>query len=146
MANRILGDEDGLAYLSSPVNDAVTAINEAFDQCQVFVRFQMGAKIANNDNNVALGTAPIMDVKIAPNPFVGQTEIRISTPVDTPIRIELYDLDGSKLQTTFNDMIYADELNIINCEIENVGSARQVMCVIHTPYGVITKKMVVINR
>ena len=93
-----------------------------------------------------LGTGPIIDVNIAPNPFIHQTEIRISTPVDAHIRIELYHLDGSKLQTTFDDMIYANEMNIINCEVENVGSARQLMCVIHTPYGIITKKMVVINQ
>jgi hypothetical protein len=163
-ANRLLGDEfdkknlpDGYPYninaLFGNTNLAVTAINEAFDGCKALVGFEGGDPCSKAPSSIV--TSPVsgtntpsvaefnIDVNIVPNPFDIETEIRFELSHKSKVTIEIYDMQGNKLQTTYEGIVEAKELNTVKCTILGVESARYLMCVIRTSHGTVTKPMLI---
>ena len=84
-----------------------------------------------------------IDVDIVPNPFITNTEIRLKISQGSEVRVEVYTLQGEKVAELFDGFVDAEELMSIECTINNVYSAKYLLCVIHTAYGTVTKPMLI---
>ncbi len=157
LANMLLGAEIPEQYVGNynklygEAVAAVTAINEAFDECRVFIGFEDLIN-CNGDNltyGPATGTNELntadfnIEAEIVPNPFEYQTEIRFKLSHKSNVSIEIYDMQGNLVQETYEGIAEANEQQIVKCNILGVASARYLMCVIKTSHGTITKPMLI---
>jgi hypothetical protein len=129
LANDALGNVDGTvgyegdASLSN-INDAVSAINEGFDECRIFVGWDVapctvpaGRIITGsgmfNGTTVTAGTTAKLNVTTYPNPFTDRVRFVIASPVSGQATLEVFDMLGRKMQTVYNGYITAGRSQIV---------------------------------
>lgn len=83
-----------------------------------------------------------IDIKIVPNPFISRTEIRFILPDDTKATVEIYDLQGRKIETLFDDYVIANQENIVIFKKSNSIQSKHLLCIIRTPLDIFTRPLV----
>lgn len=99
LANAALGgtyvpNGSGPGY--SAINNAVDAINNAFDDCRLLVGFSNTTR-----NNQGLNAGRDQALTVYPNPFRNQLNIRVETIENKPLHIEILNIDGSRIASVF---------------------------------------------
>ncbi len=93
LANDALGGKSIGGLSLSDVNAAVTAINEAFDNC----RFLNGFASTADGARLAVAESIELTVKAYPNPHNGRVFLQITSPVDGTATIDWYTTTGSRV-------------------------------------------------
>jgi hypothetical protein len=147
LANQALGSCGNIPNnMLSPINDAVTFINEKFDGCKwgTFQGNQSGT------NPIILGTDPLtqedqsaqINLSVMPNPFINSTVIEFSVSKTSRVTLELYNLMGSKIATLFDRNVSGGETLTYTYTADAAMGPGMLICVLHTDYGTkITRMM-----
>jgi len=86
-----------------------------------------------------------IEINIAPNPFLTQTEIKFSLTFNTKAIVEIYDLQGRKIETLFEDFVSANQVNTVIYNRISKASSKYLLCLVRTPYSISTKPMILEN-
>jgi hypothetical protein len=86
-----------------------------------------------------------IEINIAPNPFITQTEIKFSVTYNTKAVVEIYDLQGKKIETLFEDFVSANQVNTVIYSPISIISSKYLLCLVRTPYSISTKPMILEN-
>jgi hypothetical protein len=81
-------------------------------------------------------------VEIVPNPFTVETEVRITSPVTTPMTVEIFNIQGIKIMTLYDGIIQAGVLNASRFRADGSKSSQIFVCVIRSQQGNVVKKIV----
>ncbi|MEE4259650.1 MAG: T9SS type A sorting domain-containing protein, partial [Bacteroidales bacterium] len=116
MANLSLADEYVPALYQpslSDISDAVTTINEAFDECRIGSFSPPGdrsadelAGIINREENVSISAYP--------NPFMNSITIEFTMAEDTDAALEVYNMTGVKVASLYNGNVQANQTYSFN--------------------------------
>ena len=126
----------GLSY--SDIAGAVGLINEAFDECRIFVAISskgdisdycmppapemcaetMASASGNNAAEAAIPSVVLIDVKeltvnAYPNPFKGQLSFRFVSPVSGNAKLEVFNASGQRLSVVFDGKVSAGVQNFV---------------------------------
>jgi hypothetical protein len=118
LANRVLGGDlqagVGVVPSLSAINDAVTAINEAFDECKTFTGYQTscpGNMYITSASTGDLGNAVMLPSKLSvsayPNPYKDKVKFIITSPVAGKGSLDIYNTLGQKVKTVFQGVVDA---------------------------------------
>jgi hypothetical protein len=125
LANRALANVDGVVGKENNVNlsaiaSAVDAINNAFDECRIFIGWNV-PHCANIDPSaptliipgampMASGSGEVLTDKLTvdafPNPFHDRVRFVIQSPVTGQGSLEVFNSLGQKIGVVYNGMIY----------------------------------------
>jgi hypothetical protein len=99
LANAALGGSvNNCGATLAEINEAVTAINEGFDQCRVLTGFSSPSAAATYINGFVTNAYP--------NPFSSKTTIEFTNLVsDGHVQLDVYSITGQKIGTIFDDDI-----------------------------------------
>jgi hypothetical protein len=115
LANRALANVDGVvgseggASLDA-INDAVSSVNEVFDNCKIFVGWDV-ARCAPIDPTPGDGkvapttTTETLAVTAYPNPYQENFSLKVNSPVTGQASIGFYTIDGVKIGEMKRDVI-----------------------------------------
>lgn len=81
-------------------------------------------------------------VEIVPNPFKVATEVRVTSPVQTAVSIEIYNFQGIKISTLFDGMIEANVANAFRFDADDYQPAQIYLCVIRSHQANVVRKIV----
>src|SRR5678816_2714287 len=102
-ANRALANADGIVGSEggatlAQINDAVTAINEAFDGCRMFIGWNQRCPQTDPNAQARMATSNTLAVTAFPNPYEEQNfSLRINAPVTGQATVEFFTIDGQKI-------------------------------------------------
>ncbi len=136
LANDALANADGTTGTEcnaslSDINKAVSAINEGFDECRIFIgwnetpcipvasRIDITASGVISNNSI---TTDGLSVSTYPNPFKDHVNFVIASPVSGKASLEVYNLFGQKLQTVYEGFIYAGRSQVVQLRTASVSS------------------------
>jgi hypothetical protein len=136
LANDALGNVDGMVDTEcnaslSDINNAVSAINEGFDECRIFIswsetpcipvlsRIDITASGVINNNSI---TIEGLSISAYPNPFKDHVNFVIASPVSGKASLEVYNLFGQKLQTVYEGFIHAGRSQVVQLRTASVSS------------------------
>jgi hypothetical protein len=126
LANDALANVDGIvgfegAASLSHINDAVSRINEGFDECRVFIGWNVGPCVptapttifrSENGVDVTLDNAKELKATAFPNPYTSRFSLNIQTPESGMATIRFYTVNGAMLsemrhyvQTGINNVV-----------------------------------------
>ncbi len=140
LANKALGSCSNISPgMFSPINDAVTMINEKFDGCK-WATFQGNG---SNTNPVNSGIDPItpedqpaqINLSVMPNPFANSTAIKFSVSKSSHVTLELYNIMGSKIATLVDQNVNADETITYPYTADAALGSGMFICILRTEYG-----------
>jgi hypothetical protein len=121
----------GVTY--SDINNAVSCINESFDECAAFVEWHAGTKPTANSycslpsvttpcppTVTRITTLPVgevsaeqLTVNAYPNPFTDRVRFVIRSKVAGQGSLEIYNMLGQKIETVYNGTIVAERSQIV---------------------------------
>lgn len=117
LANRALGGLSIDAANLTTINQAVSAINEGFDACGNLIGFNGNV----NKNGVQAKTeSSAVTLNAVPNPFDNNTTLEFSSPIDTKVTVEIYNVAGVKVATLFNDHVRANDRKSVLFEAQHL--------------------------
>lgn len=90
--------------------------------------------------NTVSETGTIMN--IVPNPFTENTRIVITVKETSDASVEIYDLQGKKLQTLFKGTLDADVTKTIQFSASGMASGQILICILKTGNETVMKKLV----
>jgi hypothetical protein len=106
LANRYLGGQTVSGVLAADVNNAVDAINRAFDECALLAGWGnstvvngitgRSATTVAGDNNTTIATGN-MQLSVFPNPYKSVVNFRFKTTVSGRVELVIYDIVGARL-------------------------------------------------
>lgn len=124
-ADGIIGSENGASL--SDIAGAAGAINEVFDECQIFVGWNIATcaptQVSLFTSSIALPkqteevTVVAMNVSVFPNPFTDQVKFQISSPVSAKGTIEIYSMIGQKLETINLGQLFAGKGRVVEYKV-----------------------------
>ncbi len=135
LANDALGNIDGTvgtecgASLSN-INNAVSAINEGFDECRVFIGWNVGSCVPDVPARRII-TSPVTEAGVVdklsisayPNPFRDRVSFVIASPVSGQASLEVYNIVGQKLQTVYKGYITAGRSQVFEYKSPSVSNS-----------------------
>ncbi len=133
LANDVLGGTKtagvaGVPSLSN-INDAVDAINNAFDGCRSFTGYtpNCSAPISSSKTwsaDQAVEDVATLKVNAAPNPFTDRVKFVINSGVSGQASLEVFNLQGQKTGIVFQGFIVAGQTRTIDYTVPalNKGS------------------------
>jgi hypothetical protein len=123
LANDALGNTDGVVGKEglitgatlSDITAAIDAINNAFDECRIFVGWNIDKDCGPAPGRRSI-TGPIgpasevgkLTVGTYPNPFKDNVRFIVSSPVSGQAVLEVYNMFGQKLQTVYKGYMAAN--------------------------------------
>jgi hypothetical protein len=133
----------------SAINDAVTAINEGFDECRTLFGYCTPGTIVvkptpNVGNQVAqanVNSERTIAVTSYPNPFNDNVRFQIKSEVSGQGTLEVYDLNGAKLQVVYSGYIYSGKPQVIEYKVP-VLYRTNLMYVLRVGGKVVTGKLI----
>jgi hypothetical protein len=154
LANDVLGGVktpgvNGVPSFSA-INDAVTAINEGFDECRTFFGYCTPGIITVRpvprvgDHEKAQATEnreETITVTPYPNPFSDNVRFSIKSQVSGQGILEVYDLSGQKLQVVYSGYIYSGKPQVIEYRVPMLYRTNM-MYVLRVGGKVITGKLI----
>jgi hypothetical protein len=117
LANRALANTDGVVGTENGVSisEIATAagnINEVFDECKVFIGWDVAA-CPNTDPNAPARVAPnALVVTAYPNPYQENFALKVNSPVSGQALIGFYTIDGVKIGELKRDVVAKREVMI----------------------------------
>jgi len=115
LANRALGNSDGVDNMENGVSldeiqQAVANINEGFDNCMVFVGWNVAPcppiDPTPGDGRIAQTTiAPALEVTAYPNPYQENFSLKVNSPVTGQATVSFYTIDGVKVSEMKRDVV-----------------------------------------
>ena len=115
LANRALANTDGVVGSEngasiSAIGGAAGAINEVFDECKIFIGWNVAPCPATDptpgDGRMAAPTsAPALAVTAFPNPYEENFSLKINSPVTGQASISFYTMDGVKIGEMKRDVV-----------------------------------------
>jgi hypothetical protein len=108
----------------------VDIINNAFDQCRIFLGFfptldlctSSSLRAAQQEEAQVSVVIKTLEVKVFPNPFGTTLNFNIQTPEKTKVKIELFDLQGKLLTQEYIGEFQSQENRIIQMKAPVVSS------------------------
>ena len=151
LANDALcGTVTGNSFLGE-ITDAVTMINEGFDECRFgyFVEepdncgysTQPGGNTPNNITSVMNNTI----LKAYPNPFSEVANVEFTVPMDVRVTLEVYTLQGQLVETLYTGMAEKDVVHTYQFYAKDKHMQSGYVYVLRTVYGTKTGKLVMIK-
>ncbi|MES1215196.1 MAG: T9SS type A sorting domain-containing protein, partial [Bacteroidota bacterium] len=131
LANYALGNHDGSPLGQhteygaglSEIQSAVAAINEGFDECRIFVGWDVAPCTPPADEFTQRGRTSVAEengsgtnkltVSAYPNPFRDKVNFVIASPVSGQATLEVFNLVGQKLQTVYKGYIIAGRNHVV---------------------------------
>ncbi|QNA43584.1 T9SS type A sorting domain-containing protein [Lacibacter sediminis] len=130
LANDALGNVDGEAGKEcgaslGDITNAVGSINEGFDECRIFIGWNVGpceipsTRINLNSSGVinsadlAAQTVESLRVSAYPNPFAEKVSFAIVSPVSGKASLEIYNMFGQKIQTVYEGYLTAGRTQLV---------------------------------
>jgi hypothetical protein len=121
LANRALANVDGVVGSEggvslTAINNAVDAINNAFDECKLFIGWDIEPcpeinpspiLITRMGREVAPETAKTLAVSAYPNPFTDKVRFVVDAPVAGQGSLEVYNTLGQKVGTVYRGLFNA---------------------------------------
>jgi hypothetical protein len=127
LANDALGGVNISGLSLSQINDAVSAINETFDECRLLVGTicgQTNPRMVVNNNGSAPAKQPIIEQAVSqvsvtphPNPFNDNIKFLIQSEISGQATLEVYNLAGAKLQVVYSGYLVAGKGRIIEYKV-----------------------------
>jgi len=115
LANRALANVDGVVGSEggvslSAINDAVSSVNEVFDNCKIFIGWNVAACApidpTPGDGKIAATTvAPALEVTAYPNPYQENFSLKVNSPVTGQASVSFYTIDGVKISEMKRDVV-----------------------------------------
>ena len=108
----------------------VDIINNAFDQCRIFLGFfptlnlciSSSLRAAQQEEAQASVVIKTLEIKVFPNPFGTTLNFNIQTPEKTKVTIELFDLQGKLLMQEYIGEFQSQENRIIQMKAPVVSA------------------------
>ena len=138
LANRALANVDGVLGKENEVDlssiaGAVDAINNIFDECRIFVGWNVApcapfslALITSTEfvfqGETQKSLVAELNVSAYPNPYTDKVRFVITSPVSGQGTLELFNLAGQKIQTVNTGLVFAGKGQVIEY---NVPSAHR---------------------
>lgn len=116
----------------SDITKALSIINEAFDGCR-FIYFNDGLKTLPF---AILPESTLINLTVAPNPFIESTVITFTVNEDTRAVAEIYDLQGRLITRLFEGNMASGEKQTITINGSHLNSQAPQVVVVRTPAGV----------
>jgi len=130
LANDVLGGVKtpgvgGVPSYSS-INDAVTSINEGFDECKTFlgncapgvITVKPVPRVGDHEKAQAIeNREETITVTPYPNPFSDYVRFSIKSQISGQGILEVYDLSGQKLQVVYSGYIYSGKPQVIEYRV-----------------------------
>jgi hypothetical protein len=107
LANRALGGLSTGGASLSDINQAVSAINEGFDECKNLIGFSGGN--SRTDEAIVSDASNDVTLNAVPNPFAFSTSLEFITNADSKVKVEVYNVTGVRVATLFNEDVKANE-------------------------------------
>ncbi len=147
LANKALGNCGGIANnMLSPINDAVTMINEKFDGCK-WATFQGNGSgtnpISGIDPWITEDQPAQIKMSVMPNPFANSTVVEFSVSKSSHVTLELYNIMGSKIATLVDRNVNADETVTYPYTADAAIGSGMFICILRTEYGTKVTRMLV---
>jgi hypothetical protein len=151
LANRALANVDGVtgseggASLDA-INEAVSFVNEVFDQCKIVVGWNVSRCPAIDptpgDGRIAQTTAaPELEVTAYPNPYTENFSLKVNSPVTGQATIGFYTIDGVKIGELKRDVVSFRDVWVPF----NVPAVYRTRIVYTVGVGTYTKKGIVLS-
>jgi hypothetical protein len=107
----------------SDINDAVTAINEGFDECRTFLgNCPAPALIVRSQQPTAeQPTVNSLQVSAYPNPYNDKVRFIIESPVSGQGTLDVYNTLGQKMQTVFKGYIFANRGETVDYTVPSLN-------------------------
>ena len=164
LANDALGNAEGMVGTEggaslSAINAAVSAINEGFDKCRVFVGWNVahcsltdpnaltssGASRTSNTGLASVSQTDKLSVSAYPNPFNDVVKFSIQSKGAGNAQLTIYNMLGQRINTIYNGYVPANK-NIL-VEYKAQKTAQQNLIYILTINGEkVTGKVLNINN
>jgi hypothetical protein len=129
----------------SAINDAVTAINEGFDECRTLYGYCTPAVTVSNaprpTGQVSKAAASTLEVSSYPNPFSDNVRFTIRSTTSGRGTLEVYDMAGAKLQVVYSGYIYSGKGQTIDYRVP-VLYRRNLMYVLRMGDKIVTGKLI----
>ena len=94
----------------SAINDAVDAINNAFDECKTYIGYGACPPSRTSNTEVSITKDEIssfVNVKVSPNPYHDNVTFNIESNISGKAILEIFNLTGQKLNTVFEGNLSA---------------------------------------
>ena len=128
LGNRALGDSDHVAGSENgaslgAIADAIDAINNVFDECRIFVGWNVQhcppvQRVSVTPETGGTGTpAANLNVSTYPNPYTDNVKFVIESPVTGHGTLEVYNSLGQKIQTVYQGMVFAGRSQTIEYKV-----------------------------
>ncbi len=103
MANRALGNADGVNHTEggvslTAISSAVDAINNVFDECKLFVGWDVAPCPPAQVSKASTAITGLM-VKVYPNPSKDAFNLSLTTASESKVSIAVYDMLGRLIDT-----------------------------------------------
>jgi hypothetical protein len=140
LANQALGNCGNIPNnMLSPINDAVSMINEKFDGCKWGTFQGNGSGTApiytGGDPNASQDQDAVIDLNVMPNPFVNSTTIEFSISKDSHVTLEVYNMMGIKIATLVNYNVFANETHSLTFTADASTGSGMLIGILRTEYG-----------
>ncbi|HSG67483.1 MAG TPA: T9SS type A sorting domain-containing protein, partial [Bacteroidales bacterium] len=125
------------------VTAALDAFNRGFDECRAFVEYQNTLSIPSGDNTSATATtAKEVEVTAYPNPFRGDVTIEFTVPQTINVTLEIYTLEGQRVETLFTGMAEKDAIHTYHFDGNGMSNQSVFIYVIKSEYGINMGKII----
>jgi hypothetical protein len=124
-ADGVVGSENGVSL--SEIAGAAGSINEVFDECRVYVGWDV-ERCAQIDPNAPTSsvakTANELSVSAFPNPYEDQNfSLRINAPVSGEATIQFFTIDGQQI-TQMKRTIVANKAEVVNFRVPGLQKSK----------------------
>jgi hypothetical protein len=111
LANYALGGQSlaGTGVTLESIAGVVDAINNAFDECRAFVRFDATCSVSLSEipSTARLATESAVEVTASPNPYTDRVRFVITSKISGQASLDVFNSTGQKIATPFRGYINA---------------------------------------
>jgi hypothetical protein len=147
LANKGLGGVNVGATTLQAISDAVSRINEGFDECRIGA-FQLTVPLqsyAIPGSGKQTGDESPIDLKIFPNPFSSTANIAFTASENGHASVEVYDLTGRKVAVLYEGSVESGRSYQYTFSGDPGLDQVTYICVIRTDYGTRIERMVMVR-
>ncbi|MEN8251194.1 MAG: hypothetical protein ABFS32_19835, partial [Bacteroidota bacterium] len=149
LANRALCGEGFSNSFLGMITEAITAINEGFDECRFGYFVEEYDLVCEGDNTTppSGGNAFMANVylKASPNPFSDVANIEFAVPMTVRVSLDIYTLQGQLVETLYTGMAEKDVIHYYKFHAEGIHMQSTYVYVLRTIYGTKYGKLIMIK-
>jgi hypothetical protein len=143
LANNALANTDGISGSENGVSlseiaGAVGAINEVFDECRIFIGWNVAPCASSNapasfsriNTKAAVTDAPESLAKVSvtayPNPYTDKVRFEITSTVSGKGTLEVYNMAGQKLNTVYTGQVFSGKGQVIEYKVNRANRTNMI--------------------